>query len=72
MVKLTPEQMADNFRIIEAEYDERTIDDAEFANAAAIIGEWLANNFMKCGYKRMARLLVSEYKASVKMNKAAK
>lgn len=72
MAKLTPEQMEENFREVVAKYDERTVDDAQFAMSATVIGEWLAENFMKCGYKRMARLLVSEYKATIKKCKAVK
>jgi hypothetical protein len=66
MIKLTPEQMGANFTIVQAEYDERILDEDKFAEAALIIGKWLAENFMKVGYKRMARLLVCEYKASLK------
>jgi hypothetical protein len=65
-MKYTVEQIGENFKIVEAEYEQRMIDDAEFAKSAAIIGEWLAKNSMKCGYKRLARLLVSEYKGQHK------
>jgi hypothetical protein len=59
---LTVAELKENFKVAEAQYDERKANDAEFGKAALTIGEWLADNFSKCSYRMLARFLVREYK----------
>jgi hypothetical protein len=50
---------------ISAEFDRMLIDDPEFDKAVLIIGKFLKDNFMKVGYKRICRMILSEYRGSL-------
>jgi hypothetical protein len=63
--KLTKEEMDSNMVEISAEFDRMLIDDPEFDKAVMIIGKFLKDSFMKVGYKRLCRLILSEYRGSL-------
>jgi hypothetical protein len=69
MKTLTKEEMDANMKEVMDDWDVRTVDDEEFSKAVLIIGEWLSANFMKVGYKRLCRLILSEYKATMPKKK---
>jgi hypothetical protein len=63
--KLTKEEMDANMVEISAEFDRMLIDDPKFDEAVMVIGKFLKDNFMKVGYKRLCRLILSEYRGSL-------
>ena len=69
MEMLTKEQMDANMKLVMDDWDIRTVDDEKFTEAVMIIGAWLHENFMKVGYKRLCRLILSEYKATLPKKK---
>jgi hypothetical protein len=63
--KLTPEQMNLNMIEVRELFEQRVISDDDFDKATILIGQWLKENVLKVGYKRMCRLLVEMYKDSL-------
>ena len=65
MKMLTKAEMEENMVKVRDDWDVRTVDDEEFLKSVLIIGEWLSANFMQVGYKRLCRLILAEYKATL-------
>jgi len=72
MKMLTKEEMDANMKVVMDDWDNRTVDDEEFLKAVLIVGAWLNENFMQVGYKRLCRLILSEYKATMPKKKHPK
>lgn len=58
--RLSIDEMRANGEIIANEFDEKLSSDEEFAKAVLIIAKWWQSNYMKCGHKKLARLLLQE------------
>jgi hypothetical protein len=63
--KLTPEQMNLNMIEVRELFEQKIISDDDFDKATILIGQWLRDNVLKVGYKRMCRLLIEMYKNSL-------